>query len=623
MVNQPQTSPEEQRLNPDAPDTTRLACQIAALAGQTSTTAQLYHCFLTFCVGFVNAAGGIISEAQGKEVRVAEEMLSLQAMSWSATLRQELLTVAEKAHSSGHIAYQPLKALPSVWIISSPYIASNGQSGCLTLLILLGQTAPDPFVITIQLLASVLSSSILRQDTASSSLQTIGELSTVLADAFSVQDQEQRLLQLNAQLRHWCQCAQVAIGTAAPNRKLRLHSLSDATTIDHRTTHVKTIEQALSACLNHQAPCCWPRKFAGFALDDQPIFNDLLKETGTCLGVGMRLDDPDAKLGGALVLLWDHSPPEEITEKLRHLVHFTPLISRAVLAATSRQANVITEKQKATASRLPFLRRGMVAILLVLCMIGALCIPVPHTLNAESVVKPVTVRYVISRYDGILETVQVKPGDPVSTGDILANLDGKEVEIQQANLIADKHRARKLRDQYMASGNTAAVQIARLDEKRIEEELNLLAEKQRYLILRSPINGIVLTGDLERRQGSPVTKGQNLFAVAPLARMTIELAVRDTDISYLQRDMPVAVRFSSFPDKKWTGTIEHIVPQSIVRDNRNVFLAQCTVNNEREMLRPGMQGKGRIGAGLKPIGWQLFRRPWYTFRSFLDRFFLT
>jgi multidrug efflux pump subunit AcrA (membrane-fusion protein) len=193
--------------------------------------------------------------------------------------------------------------------------------------------------------------------------------------------------------------------------------------------------------------------------------------------------------------------------------------------------------------------------------------------------------------------------------------------LQLGGLIAERDKAAKLRDQYLATGETALAQIAQLDSQRFEAQLSQIREKQQHLAITSPIAGIVLSGDLKRAEGSPVNRGQILFEIAPLARMEVEISVPEREIALVTTELPVQIRFTAYPDTSWRGSIDQIVPKSQIRGNSNVFLARLQFDNAEGLLRPGMRGEAKIAAGWRPIGWQLFRKPWHTLRGLADQIF--
>ncbi|WP_319547484.1 efflux RND transporter periplasmic adaptor subunit [Desulfogranum marinum] len=610
----PSIAPRQEETEPNQQlDTNRLAYHLAAL---TNKQHQFQHTFLAFCINFVNAAGGVLSVTQGAGIEVTEELLSRQALAWSPSLREEIEQDARKAMHIQRVVYQPLKNNEKVWIISAPYPQSSRQSGCLSLLVLLGSEPVGPFVLTSQLLASLLAFHAPTPN-ADANHHALLELILLTNSTLTKKGQQEALLSLNTHLKNWTGCSQVAIGLVGSGTKIQLHSLSDVTTIDRRTEHVRLMEEALAESTLQQTPVSWPQQVAGCAKSNAPVFEKISLATGNTAGIAMPLLDEHNTVNGSLICLWEDQIKE--ADKLSLLPKISPILSQALFF--HRKNSLSSGKTTPQSGKIHFLsHRGLVIALSLVGLLAILFFPLPYYLKAEGVAQPVTTRYVVARFEGILKTVSVKPGNAVTKNATLATLDGKEIEIQLANLAAEKNKAKKMREQYMAVGNTAAVQIARLDEQRYQEHLNLLHEKQRHLQLTSPVTGIVLSGDLERSKGSPVSKGQTLFAVAPLEQINIELAVQEDDIASLKKGMGVSIRFAAYPDKKWRGKVEHIVPQSQIRDNKNIFIADFTLKNNQEQLRPGMRGTARLKVGNKSLAWQLFRRPWYTLLRMFDRF---
>ena len=65
----------------------------------------------------------------------------------------------------------------------------------------------------------------------------------------------------------------------------------------------------------------------------------------------------------------------------------------------------------------------------------------------------------------------------------------------------------------------------------LDLKLELLESRSKKLEIKSPIRGIVLRGDQKRAEGMPVTLGQNLFEVAPLDKMVVEVAIPERDFT--------------------------------------------------------------------------------------------
>ncbi|MEM9018062.1 MAG: efflux RND transporter periplasmic adaptor subunit, partial [Verrucomicrobiota bacterium] len=160
----------------------------------------------------------------------------------------------------------------------------------------------------------------------------------------------------------------------------------------------------------------------------------------------------------------------------------------------------------------------------------------------------------------------------------------------------------------------ATLQMAQLEADRLALEVERLQYRNDNLMIRSPIDGIVLTGDLERSEGVPVTAGQKLFEVAPLDEMLIEVAVPETEVRHVEPGMIAELRLEADSASKWSTELDSLYPVSEIQDGRNVFIAEATLENGSGLLRPGMRGSVRILAEKKPIGWILFHRLWEWLR---------
>jgi multidrug efflux pump subunit AcrA (membrane-fusion protein) len=130
----------------------------------------------------------------------------------------------------------------------------------------------------------------------------------------------------------------------------------------------------------------------------------------------------------------------------------------------------------------------------------------------------------------------------------------------------------------------------------------------------SPIDGVVLQGDADRTSGMTVTLGQNLFELAPLKSVLVEVHIQDDDIGYCRVGQPLTFSLLAFPGQTWNGQIERIRPSSQIIDEDNVFVAELILENESGELRPGMMGVARLDGGRRSLAWRYLRRPWYAAR---------
>ena len=170
-------------------------------------------------------------------------------------------------------------------------------------------------------------------------------------------------------------------------------------------------------------------------------------------------------------------------------------------------------------------------------VIGALLMPVPHWVRTKGRLTPDFSRQVAAPFNGLLEEVFVKPGNTVEKEKLLAKLDGKEIGWRLAEAIAKRGVAAKRKDQARAVKDVPATQLAQFEEEALALEVELLRYQQDHLEITAPIDGLVLSGDLERSRGVPVSTGQKLFEIAALDQLCLEMAVPDEDVHWVEPGM--------------------------------------------------------------------------------------
>lgn len=237
-------------------------------------------------------------------------------------------------------------------------------------------------------------------------------------------------------------------------------------------------------------------------------------------------------------------------------------------------------------------------------------IPVPLKVKTNCVVQPQQRRFVSVPYDGRLEEALVEPGEIVQKGKMLAKMDGQDIQWQISGLRADLKSAQKKRDASLAERETSSAQIAALEAERLRIEIEELQQRLSNLEIRSPVDGVIISGDPQRLEGSRFAMGDTLLEVAPLSKMVVELEIPDEDISHVRAGQSVRYRLSSAPLQTFEGRIRSLYPRSEMRENENVFVALVDLDNEQDAIRPGMRGRARVTADRHLLGWNLFHKAW-------------
>lgn len=143
--------------------------------------------------------------------------------------------------------------------------------------------------------------------------------------------------------------------------------------------------------------------------------------------------------------------------------------------------------------------------------------PAPHRVASPFLLQPGERQLIVAPFDGYLQAVHVVPGDEVIVAEagVLAELNTVERRLQLAERQADLAQFLKQADVARRDGKTADMQIAQAEAERVAAEIALLEHQIRQAVLRSPLAGVVLEGDHQRRVGGSVNKGEVLFEIAP------------------------------------------------------------------------------------------------------------
>ena len=130
------------------------------------------------------------------------------------------------------------------------------------------------------------------------------------------------------------------------------------------------------------------------------------------------------------------------------------------------------------------------------------------------------------------------------------------------------------------------------------------------LTVTSPIEGIVVLGDLNRSIGAPLEMGQAVMEIAPLEQMVIELEIPEYEIGYVDKGTIARIRLTATDGDPIEQPIDGVYPSAELRDDQNVFVAQINVDNSDGTLRPGMRGDAIAYGPIRPWLWSLVRSGW-------------
>lgn len=233
---------------------------------------------------------------------------------------------------------------------------------------------------------------------------------------------------------------------------------------------------------------------------------------------------------------------------------------------------------------------GVLALAAFLCLAkGSYRVSAPFVAQSPS-------RFVVDApFDGVIQSVEVEPGDAVRAGaSVLASLDVTELRLELLAQRADEASFRREADLAMRGGETAEAQVAYARADQAAAQADLLEHRIAQATLLAPTDGVVVEGDWRQRVGGQVTRGEQLFEVSPLGSLRAELAVPEGRIADVAVGMTGQLAAASNPDRRVGFTVARIEPVAHVKEQQNVFRVWIDLHESPDWLRPGVEGVAKI-----------------------------
>ena len=405
-------------------------------------------------------------------------------------------------------------------------------------------------------------------------------------------------------LRDYLGCERIFLGTKRRGT-LHVRAISGIGRVDAKSPAHHPFEAAMSEALVLEKRVDFS---AANAKSAGTIAHELvLQQTGAA-----RLTTlPLPRHGGALLLEWKETPTALQGRLVDAATPFAPVLFDLVERA--RPNPVLFAARRAWSHAGANRRAALIATALAAAVL--LAWPFHYSIRADCRLAPTVKRVVAAPFQGQLQKSFVQPGDHVTDGQLLAEMDNRELKLKEAELTASRERAMKQRDKALKNdgdgADFAAAQVANFEAQSIGQELELVQRKIALLAVKSPLAGVVVAGDLRRSEGQPVQQGQVLFEVAPLEEMIVEIDIPDREVSRARAAQPVSVRLESFAGERWKTAVAKIHPQSEQRDGHNVFVGEAAIANKSALeLRPGMRGRAIIEGDRRPLAWIVGHRFW-------------
>ena len=235
--------------------------------------------------------------------------------------------------------------------------------------------------------------------------------------------------------------------------------------------------------------------------------------------------------------------------------------------------------------------------------------PLPLRVDGPAVVAPAHSARIQPEVAGVVQKVNVREGDAVKQGAVLATLADWQYRAELAAAQAKYDTAVSQMNHSLAVNDGSQAGIQRIQADYWTTEVARARERLERTRLRSPIDGLVATPHIEDSVGRDLKPGETLAEVVDASRASVDVAIDEHDVSLLQPGKRASVKLEGFPTRTFRGEVTMVSPRSQVVGDEHVFFARVSIPNSEGLLRTGMQGRGKIFTAWRPAGEVFFRRP--------------
>lgn len=238
--------------------------------------------------------------------------------------------------------------------------------------------------------------------------------------------------------------------------------------------------------------------------------------------------------------------------------------------------------------------------------------------EASGVIEPMNVVEVKSRASGQIIEMPVETGTLVRPGDLIVQLDTRDVQNSWDQAKADLDAAEKRLEvstiQKNRSDELLAAKIitpqeneaAQLDYSsavtaivRSRASLDIAQQRLDDARVTAPVTGTVIgkpvaLGQVIQSGTSTAGGGTTIVTMADLTKVRARALVNETDIGQVKAGQEATVIVDAFPDRPFRGIVEKIEPQAVVQQNVTMFPVLVSIENREGLLLPGMNGEVAI-----------------------------
>ncbi len=214
----------------------------------------------------------------------------------------------------------------------------------------------------------------------------------------------------------------------------------------------------------------------------------------------------------------------------------------------------------------------------------------------------------VSETSGLVLQINVKTGDHVSRGDILAVVEKELVEQQVTLAEMNLQNAREDLHRFEKLSASDAVTVQQYEQVKLsyQNALSLVAIQKDHLkntCITAPADGYISSRSVE--PGSYISPGMTLMTISRQSQLLLETYLSESTFTRIKPGEKAVVIPATASEKHIDGVVEEIAVKSALSGRYRVTVR---ISNPSMAIRPGMSGKVQFRYAKKQEGMVLPRK---------------
>jgi len=212
---------------------------------------------------------------------------------------------------------------------------------------------------------------------------------------------------------------------------------------------------------------------------------------------------------------------------------------------------------------------------------------------------------------GYLKTISVDRGDSLRAGDFIAELEAPELLADETKLQAEVELARielqRVADAQKKAPDLVipqAVDTARAKFEVTKANLKRIETLLGFAKISAPFAGIVTKrwadpgAFIPASTSSSAARNAALITLADFSRVRVEVAVTESEVARIRKDLSVQVRVDGLPGRTFEGKITRFA--YVLDEMTKTMATEIEIANPDLALRPGLMACVRLAIERKP-----------------------